>query len=101
MRSHTTCLNPIRTIMMLVLSLAAAPLVGCAPLHGPRVTAPQNDSSLLIGTWEIVEFSRHEITGEVTTPFGGQAAGRITYDADGNVVALLMHEKRNEAAGRP
>jgi hypothetical protein len=34
-------------------------------------------------------------------PFGSQPTGRITYDAAGNVVALLMHEKRNEAEGRP
>jgi hypothetical protein len=71
-------------------------------LSRPRVAAPpQDDSSLVIGTWEIVDFSRRQTNGEVTTPFGSQATGRITYDADGNVVALLMHEKRNEAAGRP
>jgi hypothetical protein len=48
----------------------------------------------LIGTWEIVDFSRRQTNGQVTTPFGSQAAGRITYDADGNVVALLMHATR-------
>jgi hypothetical protein len=34
-------------------------------------------------------------------PFGSHAVGRITYDANGNVTTLLMHELRNEAAGRP
>jgi Lipocalin-like domain len=30
---------------------------------------------------------------------GSQPAGRIAYDADGHVTALVMHEKRNEASG--
>lgn len=30
----------------------------------------------------------------------GKASGRITYDPDGNVVAVLMHERRNQADGR-
>jgi len=30
----------------------------------------------------------------------GKPAGRITYDADGNVLALLMHEQRNQADGK-
>src|SRR5690349_13281714 len=36
--------------------------------------------------------------GRIIEPWG-MPAGRITYDASGNVVAMLMHERRNEALG--
>lgn len=53
-----------------------------------------------MGAWELVEFSRRAPSGEVTTPWGDHPAGRIIYDAEGHVTALLMHERRNEATGR-
>ena len=55
--------------------------------------------SLLWGTWEIVSYSRRLSDGRVIEPWGAHPAGRITYDADGHVTALLMHERRNEADG--
>ncbi len=54
----------------------------------------------LVGTWDLVSFSTRLPDGSVTEPWG-TPAGRITYDGDGNVTALLMHELRNEADGRP
>lgn len=56
--------------------------------------------SLLWGTWEIVSRSERLSDGRVIEPWGAHPAGRITYDADGHVTALLMHERRNEADGR-
>jgi Lipocalin-like domain len=37
--------------------------------------------------------------GSVTKPWGAHPVGRITYDPNGYVTALLMHELRNEADG--
>lgn len=56
--------------------------------------------SLLWGTWEIVSRSQRLSDGRVIEPWGAHPAGRLTYDADGHVTALLMHERRNEANGR-
>ncbi|WP_084113036.1 lipocalin-like domain-containing protein [Belnapia moabensis] len=35
-----------------------------------------------------------------SNPSWGRPAGRITYDTEGNMMAVLMHERRNEAAGQ-
>jgi hypothetical protein len=61
----------------------------------------QDDRSRLIGTWDLVDFSRQAKDGTITTPWGRRPVGHLTYDADGHVTALLMHEQRNEADGRP
>src|SRR3954452_16136518 len=50
----------------------------------------------MIGTWEFVSLTWPTPDGRPFQPWGN-ATGRITYDANGNVVALLMHERRNEA----
>jgi hypothetical protein len=52
------------------------------------------------GTWDLVSFSARLPDGSVAEPWGAHPVGRITYDADGHVTALLMHELRNEADGR-
>ena len=53
----------------------------------------------LVGTWGLVSFSARLPDGSVSEPWG-HPVGRITYDPDGNVMALVMHELRNEANGR-
>ena len=54
----------------------------------------------LLGTWELVSFWWRQLPdGCVTKPWGASPVGRITYDADGHVTALVMHESRNEAGG--
>jgi hypothetical protein len=50
----------------------------------------------MIGTWELVSMTWTTPDGRTVEPWGNPA-GRITYDASGNVVAMLMHERRNEA----
>ena len=54
----------------------------------------------LLGTWDLVSFWWRLPDGQITEPWGKHPAGRITYDADGYVTALLMHEARNEADGK-
>jgi Lipocalin-like domain len=53
----------------------------------------------LLGTWELDSMSWNYPDGRKVEPWG-KPAGRITYDADGNVLALLMHEQRNQADGK-
>ena len=38
--------------------------------------------------------------GKMVEPWGEHPVGRITYDVNGYVTALLMHESRNEAGGQ-
>jgi len=54
----------------------------------------------LLGTWALMSFSARLPDGSATEPWGAHPVGRITYDPDGNVTALVMHELRNEADGR-
>ena len=54
----------------------------------------------LVGTWNLVSFSARLPDGSVTEPWGAHPVGRIAYDQDGNVTALVMHQLRNEADGR-
>ncbi len=53
----------------------------------------------LLGTWELVTFTSRQADGRVEEPWGPHPAGRIVYDTDGHVTALLMHERRNEGDG--
>jgi lipocalin-like protein len=57
-------------------------------------------SDSLLGTWDFVSFSARLPDGSATEPWGAHPVGRIAYDPDGNVTALVMHELRNEADGR-
>jgi hypothetical protein len=57
---------------------------------------PVGTDSPVIGTWELVSLTWSTPDGRSVQPWG-DATGRITYDSNGNVVALLMHERRNEA----
>ena len=56
--------------------------------------------SSLLGTWDLVSFWWRLPDGKMVKPWGEHPVGRITYDADGYVTALLMHELRNEASGQ-
>jgi hypothetical protein len=56
--------------------------------------------SSLLGTWDLVSFWWRLPDGKMVEPWGEHPVGRITYDANGYVTALLMHELRNEAGGQ-
>jgi hypothetical protein len=62
-------------------------------MTGERTAEP------LLGTWEIVTFTSRQADGRAGEPWGPHPAGRIVYDTDGHVTALLMHERHNEADG--
>jgi hypothetical protein len=65
------------------------------------MSGPQHEPfPSLLGTWELVSFWWRPLPdGSVSKPWGAHPVGRITYDANGYVTALLMHELRNEAHG--
>jgi hypothetical protein len=62
---------------------------------GPTMAA---EPSQIVGTWELVSMTWTYPDGRSIEPWG-KPAGRISYDADGNVIAMLMHERRNQANG--
>jgi hypothetical protein len=75
----------------ILLGLGAATARAQSTLGSPvAVTLP------IVGTWELVSLKWTTPDGRSFQPWG-DATGRLTYDANGNVVALLMHERRNEA----
>ena len=104
MRLPSTSSSLVRTVLVLAVSVAAAPETETRARQGrpqpPLRAEPSQDARLLVGTWELASFSRRATDGRVTDPWGSQPAGRITYDSDGHVTALVMHEQRNEASGR-
>ena len=53
-------------------------------------------SAAIVGTWELLSNSWSFPDGRVLEPWG-KAVGRISYDPDGNMMAVLMHERRNQA----
>src|SRR5262245_35251874 len=55
-------------------------------------------TSSIVGTWELLSYSWRFPDGHVLEPWG-KANGRISYDANGNMMAVLMHERRNQADG--
>ena len=56
--------------------------------------------SSLVGTWDLISFWWRLPDGKMVEPWGEHPVGRITYDANGYVTTLLMHESRNEADGQ-
>jgi len=57
------------------------------------------ETSSVVGMWELVSLIWTYPDGRAIEPWGAPA-GRLAYDAAGNVMALLMHEARNEAGGQ-
>jgi hypothetical protein len=68
----------------------------CQTMPIPRIASTHRPA--IVGTWELVSNSWSFPDGRVLEPWG-KAAGRISYDADGNMMAVLMHEQRNRADG--
>ena len=88
------------TILIIAIAADSRTSVGGAALLAQSAKQPADDRARIVGTWELIEFTNRNADGVVAKPFGETPAGRITYDADGNMLALLMHEYRNEAAGK-
>ena len=81
-----------------VLILTSTWVMAAACVH-PRGATTGNDRALLIGTWELVSFTSRLSDGRVVSPWGQRPVGQLTYDAAGRMIALLMHQARNEAGG--
>ena len=52
-----------------------------------------------VGTWELVSLVSERPDGSTFEPFGPRPSGRITYDEAGQVMAMIVGEQRDEAAG--
>lgn len=81
---------------MVMLSFVACAI---ASITVARAEQPliERDVSRFVGTWELVSLETHWPDGHVTMHWGAHPPGRLIYDADGRMVALLMHERRNQA----
>jgi len=51
-----------------------------------------------IGSWDLVSLENRGADGSVHQPFGAHPVGRITYTADGQMSAQIMHETRKPFA---
>jgi hypothetical protein len=78
-------------------AVVTALAAGALAMDSPRTA--QAASPSLLGTWELVTFTSRQADGRIEETWGPHPAGRIVYDADGNMTALLMHERRNEGDG--
>ena len=66
--------------------------------NDPKSKGDIEATSSIVGIWELLSYSWRFPDGRVLEPWG-KAVGRISYDADGNMMAVLMHEQRNQADG--
>ena len=80
----TTCSCLVRTLLVLTVGVAAVTVADTRARQGPptatqrTITAESSqDAQLLVGAWELVNFSRRSTDGRVTAPWGRQPAGRI------------------------
>jgi lipocalin-like protein len=65
----------------------------------PAVAAAQSAPSL-VGTWRLVSFESRDSAGGVQYPLGQGAVGQLTYDANGNMSAMLMKADRRPFASQ-
>jgi hypothetical protein len=59
------------------------------------------ESTLPVGSWELVSLVSERPDGSTFEPFGPNASGRIVYDEAGYVTAMIVGGQRNEATGKP
>lgn len=53
-----------------------------------------DDAQALVGNWELVSLENRGADGSIHRPFGTAAVGRITYTADGRMMAQIMRGER-------
>lgn len=54
----------------------------------------------LVGTWELRSAEMRATDGSITAVWGADPVGRLVYDDQGRMFALLMPKARNQAAGQ-
>jgi hypothetical protein len=53
---------------------------------------------LLSGSWELVSWDRVDPQGQISYPFGREPRGRLFYDPNGRMSAILMNPDRAQGA---
>jgi Lipocalin-like domain len=86
--------------MLRRLSMALICLCTFVPLSDAKQPFTTHDTLRFIGTWYLVSVEARWPDGHVTTPWGAHPPGRLIYSKDGHMIALLMHELRNQATAR-
>lgn len=66
--------------------------------HGARAADSAADTAALVGSWELVSLENRGADGSVHHPFGKAPVGRITYTADGRMMAQIMRDERQPFA---
>ena len=83
------------SLYAMLLSLAASfPHVTCGSETIDKTRAG------FVGTWELRSVDMHTSDGRVTAVWGADPVGRLVYDNQGRMFALLMPKARNQAAGQ-
>ena len=68
----------------------------------PKNEKCSSQKDQLIGTWKFISLIAKSDKGDVIYPYGENIFGRLMYDSQGNMSALLMHPERpNFVSGDP
>lgn len=84
----------LRRLVLLSMLLCLCAFVPFSHAKEPRAA---NDNSRFVGIWGLVSVEARWPDGHVTAPWGANPPGRLIYSKDGHMIALLMHELRNQA----
>jgi hypothetical protein len=74
--------------------LGIVPSVRWLTLPTPSPSDPLPNLRMLVGTWRLASYESRDSAGAVQYPFGQGVIGQLTYDADGNMSAMLMKPNR-------
>ena len=53
-----------------------------------------SNNTPLLGSWQLVSWTTENPSGEVHYPYGKEAYGKLIYESNGNMTALLMSDDR-------
>ena len=67
--------------------------------QGCRMRTAEQPQWPFVGTWRLVSFESRDEDGNVEYPFGRDVAGQLSYDANGNMSALVA--RANVPHSRP
>jgi len=77
-------------------SLVGLMVVACGAVAGAQESAQKQ----FVGTWELRSLMVRAADGSMEPLWGEHPVGRLVYDPQGRLFALLMPEARNQADGR-
>jgi hypothetical protein len=70
------------------------------PVAASGARAQDAIEARFVGTWELRALVMHTADGRATPFWGEHPVGRLVYDTNGQMIALIMPEARNQADGR-